>query len=232
MLVLALSAIVLLPRAGRADGPADCGVPATTPLWIDYAGHDAPITPKPGLVLAVSSGTAIPATMRAAGAATIFFDLHLNDRVGTPSAPADPGTIADKAKREFDFAVQVTGCATPLIAENELFGAQTVTPWSTTNAQYRAKVLLLLQELDRLGASTALTIANPPYTGGDAAEWWRQTAQAAILVRQVYFTAPGPKGLYALGPARASRALRQGMRSLISRFAQIGTKFEPRFQIS
>ena len=222
MLVLALSAIVLLPRAGRADGPADCGVPATTPLWVDYAGHDAPITPKPGLVLAVSSGTAIPATMRAAGAATIFFDLHLNDRVGTPSAPADPGTIADKAKREFDFAVQVTGCATPLIAENELFGAQTVTPWSTTNAQYRANVLLLLQELDRLGASTALTIANPPYTGGDAAEWWRQTAQAAILVRQVYFTAPDSKGLFALGPEHASRSMRQGMRGLISRFAQIG----------
>jgi hypothetical protein len=118
--------------------------------------------------------------------------------------------------------VQVTGCAAPLIAENELFGAQTVTPWSATNAQYRANVLLLLQELDNLGATTALTIANPPYTGGDAADWWRETAKAATLVRQVYFTAPGPKGLYALGPARASRAMRQGMRGLISRFAQIG----------
>jgi hypothetical protein len=191
-------------------------------MWVDYAGHDAPITPKPGMVLAVSSGTVVPAAMRAAGAATIFFDLHLNDRVGTTSAPADPSTIAAKAKREFDFAVQITGCATPLIAENELFGAQTVTPWSATNAQYRANVLLLLQELDRLGATTALTIANPPYTGGDAAEWWREAAKAAILVRQVYFTAPGPKALFALGPARASRSMRQGMRGLISRFAQIG----------
>jgi len=76
-------------------------------VWIDYAGHDAPITPKPGMVLAVSSGTVIPGQMRAAGAATIFFDLHLNDRVGTPSKPADPGTIADKAKREFDFAAKM-----------------------------------------------------------------------------------------------------------------------------
>ncbi|HEV7640961.1 MAG TPA: hypothetical protein VGO39_08870, partial [Gaiellaceae bacterium] len=75
---------------------------------------------------------------------------------------------------------------------------------------------------DKLGATTALTIANPPYTGGDAAEWWRQAANAAILVRQVYFTAPGPKDLYALGPARASRAMRQGMRGLISRFSTIG----------
>src|SRR3954453_3378819 len=219
---LAVVGAVAVPRAVRADGPANCGVPTKTPLWIDYAGHDAPITPKGGMVLAVSSGTDIPAQMRAAGAATIFFDLNMNKRVGTPSAPADPATIPDKAKREFDFAVQVSGCATPLIAENELFVAQTVTPWSATNAQYRANVLQLLQELDKLGATTALTIPTPPYTGGEAAEWWRQTAEASILVRQVYFTAPGPKGLFKLGPERASRAMRKGMRGLISRFAQIG----------
>ena len=118
--------------------------------------------------------------------------------------------------------VQVTGCATPLIAENELFGAQTQTPWSATNAQYRANVLSLLQALDALGATTALTIANPPYTGGDAADWWREAAQAAILVRQVYFTSPGPKALYALGPERASRAMRRGLRGLVTHLGQIG----------
>ncbi len=210
------------PAAVRADSPPGCGLPATGPLWVDYAGHDAPITPKPGLVLAVSSGTVAPAAMRQAGAATVFFDLHLNDRIGTTSAPADPATIAEKARKEFDFAVQVTGCSTPLIAENELFGAQTPTPWSATNAQYRANVLSLLQALDALGATTALTIANPPYTGGDAAEWWRQAAQASILIRQVYFTAPGPKALFALGPERASRAMRRGLRSLVAHFGAIG----------
>ena len=174
------------------------------------------------MVLAVSSGTVVPAQMRAAGAATIFFDLHLNDRVGTTSAPADPATIELKAKKLFDFAVEVTGCATPLIAENELFGAQTPTPWSTTNAQYRANVLLLLQDLAALGATPAITIANPPYTGGEAADWWREAAKAAILIRQVYFTSPGPKGLIALGPARASRSMRKGMRGLVAHFGAIG----------
>src|SRR5438067_13727622 len=105
-LALALGAVAIVPRAGHADGPASCGVPARSPVWIDYAGHDAPITPKPGMVLAVSSGTVVPGQMRAAGAATIFFDLHLNDRVGTPSEPADPATIADNEKREVGFAVQ------------------------------------------------------------------------------------------------------------------------------
>jgi hypothetical protein len=213
-------ACVAVP-SGRPDAAA-CGLPGTSPLWVDYAGHDAPITPKPGMVLAVSSGTTVPEQMRQAGAATVFFDLHLNDRVGTPSVPADPSTIKAKAAKEFAFAQQVTGCATPLIAENELFGAQTPTPWSATNAEYRANVLSLVQALDALGATVGITIANPPYTGGDAAEWWRQAAQAAILIRQVYFTAPGPKGLYSMGPLLASRSMRRGMRGLVAHFAQIG----------
>src|SRR3954449_13603685 len=221
--VLVAAVAVLAVAATRPRAAAgDCGIAATTPLWIDYAGHDAPIVPKPGMVLAVSSGTVVPAQMRAAGAATIFFDLHLNDRIGTTVKPVDPSLIAAKAKAEFDFAVQVTGCATPLIAENELFGAQTQTPWSATNAQYRANVLALLQALDDLGATTAITIANPPYTGGEAADWWGEAAKGAILVRQVYFTSPGPKGLYKLGPERASRSMRKGMRGLISRFSEIG----------
>jgi hypothetical protein len=217
---------VVAALAGAHGGPrADtdaCGIPSTGPLWVDYAGHDAPIVPKPGMILAVSSGTVVPAQMRAAGAATIMFDLHLNGRVGTTVKPADPATIPAKAQRLFDFAVSVTGCAHPLIAENELFGAQTVTPWSPTNAQYRANVLTLLQELGKLGATPAITIANPPYTGGEAADWWRQAAQAAILIRQVYFTSPGPIGLSKLGPERASRSMRNGMRKLIAHFAEIG----------
>ena len=152
MLLATALALVAVP-GGRPAQRATCGLPAQPTLWVDYAGHNAPIIPKPGLVLAVSSGTTLPAQLRQAGAATIFFDLHLNDRVGTPSAPADPATIQEKAAKEFVFAQQVTGCATPLIAENELFGAQTPTPWSATNAQYRANVLALVQALDALGAT-------------------------------------------------------------------------------
>jgi hypothetical protein len=191
-------------------------------MWVDYAGHNAPITPKPGMVLAYTSGTDVPAQTRAAGAATIYFDLSLNKRVGTTTAPADPSTIEAKAKSEFAFAQQVTGCQNPLIAENELFGAQTETPWSANNAQYRANVLALLQDLAALGATPALTIANPPYTGGDAANWWRAAAKSAILIRQVYFTSPGPKGLYKEGPLLASRSMRKGLRGLIAHFSQIG----------
>ena len=79
---------------------------------------------RPGLVMATPPGTgSLPTQLRAGGASTIFFDLKLASRVGTPDAPADPATIVDVANREFDAAVKQTGCQTPLIAENELFGS-------------------------------------------------------------------------------------------------------------
>jgi hypothetical protein len=221
LVVLAVLVAAAAPRVAAAHAAA-CGIPSSHPYWVDYAGHDAPVPARPGTVLAVSSGTEVPAKMRAAGAATIMFDLNFNKRVGTPTEPADPATIPDKAKRLFDFAVAVTGCQTPVIALNELFGAQTPTPWSTTNAQYRANTLTLLQELKQLGAQPAITIANPPYTGGEAADWWRAAADAALLVRQVYFTSPNSRGLSKLGPVRASRVMRQGLRNLVGHLTQIG----------
>src|SRR4051794_36476465 len=121
--LVALAALALVGEA-RAQGAA-CAIPTTAPLWIDYAGHEAPITPRPGLVLAYSSGTEEPARARAAGAATAFFDVNFNKRIGTPTAPADPATIDQKAQRLYDFAVSVTGCPTPIVALNELFGAYT-----------------------------------------------------------------------------------------------------------
>jgi hypothetical protein len=184
--VAALAALVAAPRAVHADETPNCGLPAKGPMWVDYAGHSAPITPKPGMVLAVSSGTATPAAMRAAGAATIFFDLHLNDRVGSTTKPADPATIPTKAANEFAFAQQVTGCAKPLIAENELFGAGLVTPWSDTNARYRANVLLYLETLAQRGARPFLLVSAPPYTGSEeAADWWRAVARVADIVQEV-----------------------------------------------
>jgi hypothetical protein len=221
--VAVLLACLAVPGAAVHAARADtCGVPSTQPLWIDFAGGNSVIPAKPGIVAAVASGTDIPAQMRAKGAATILFDLNFNNRVGTPTNPADPSTIADRAKREYDYAVSVTGCSTPIVAENELFGAQTPTPWSDSNAQYRANTLALMQDLANLGAQPAITIANPPYTGGDAGDWWRAVAKVAILVRQVYFTSPDSKGLYAMGPVLASRTMRKGLRDLVTHLADIG----------
>nr|MBA3244250.1 hypothetical protein [Actinomycetota bacterium] len=220
---VALGFALLGALAAAAPAHArECGIPDSKPLWVDFAGHDAPLPQKPGLTLAYTSGTEKPAAARAAGAATVFFDLNFNKRVGTPTAPADPATIVEKADRLFDFAVSVTGCATPWIALNELFGAQTPTPWTETTAQYRENTLVLIRRLAERGARPAITIANPPYTGGEAADWWREAAATALLIRQVFFTAPNVPQLHALGPVRGSRAMRRGMRGLVRRFTEIG----------
>ena len=79
----------LSARCPRALADA-CGVPDATPVWVDFGGHDAPIPAKPGLVIAVASGTDVPAQIREAGAATVLFDLNLNKRVGTTSEPGRP----------------------------------------------------------------------------------------------------------------------------------------------
>ncbi len=224
--LVALALLVGLRPGGSAGSPAasarECGIPDANPLWVDFAGHDAPLPQKPGLVLAYSSGTEKPAAARAAGAATILFDLNFNNRVGTPTTPNDPATMVERADRLYDYAVTVTGCTTPWIAENELFGAQTPTPWTATTAQYRANVLALVRRLTERGARMFVTIANPPYTGDEAAQWWRDLAATAVLVRQVYFTSPSVGGLHARGPVLASRAMRKGMRANVSRFTEIG----------
>ena len=72
-----------------------------------------PVFGKPGVVVGASSGD-WPAQMRALGAGTVYFDLNLKNRVGTPTKPTDPSTMADRAQRLYDFASQQTGCPTPV----------------------------------------------------------------------------------------------------------------------
>ncbi len=222
-LLLVTAAAVAVFGAGARTAFADgCGIPSTPPVWVDFAGHNAPIPAKPGIVMAVASGTDAPQQYRNAGAATVLFDLNFNKRVGTTSNPADPSVIDARAQALFDYAVSVTGCQTPTIAENELAGAQTATPWTPNNAQYRANVLQFLTDLANMGAVPLLSIANPPYTGGDARLWWQQVSKVAILLRQVYFTSPNAVGLYNLGPAAASLSMRQSLRGLVDHLTQIG----------
>jgi hypothetical protein len=144
LVVVCAIALVLVAGAARGAGPASplplpCGLPQTAPLWVDYADGQVPfwstIFARPGIVGAASQFI-VPPQLRAKGAKTVYFDLYLNNRVGTPSRPADPSVIQDRADKLFDTAVTSSGCATPLIAENELFGSQLPTPWTPTTQQF------------------------------------------------------------------------------------------------
>jgi hypothetical protein len=216
--------LALTGGAARGSAPAQlplpCGLPQVQPLWVDYADGQVPfwstIFARPGVVGA-ASGLIIPPQLRARGAKTVYFDLYLSNRVGTPSQPADPSQVQSRADKLFDTAVASSGCDHPLIAENELFGAQSPTPWTATTTQYRANVLAYLQRLAERGARPFLLLSNRPYTHDPVADdWWRNVAQVADIVPEVYFAGPrisklGPTG----GSLRLRSTLRQRMQDLI-----------------
>jgi hypothetical protein len=223
--VLCVLAAAVATATGSSRAVAwPCGIPSAAPLWVDYTDAAVPfwrqVFARPGLVLATPPGTGgLPSGLRAAGASTVYFDLKLASRVGTPDAPADPAKIADTANAVFDAAVKQTGCPTPLIAENELFGASTQTPWTPGNAQYRANVLALLTQLAARGAHPYLLIASPPFGGDVAGDWWRAVARVSDIVREFF---PSPPEVSAAGPVVGSRILRMQMRQAMGAFTSIG----------
>lgn len=229
--VLLAIAAALLAGAARAGGadvpttpPADlhaCTLPGKAPYWFEYADGAVPfwrLFAKPGVIAAVPN-LGLPAEIRALGGQTVYFDLYLNKRVGIPSAPADPSVIDARAEKFFIYVENSTHCSNSVIAENELFGANLATPWSPTNAQYRANVLRFLTKLHDLGGQPWLLVNRSPYTAGEAGDWWRAVAKVASIVREVYFPAPL---IYQQGPVLGSRTLRQSFRNGILDFTRIG----------
>ncbi len=219
-----------LVAAGRAESvpvwAGQCGAPTNETLWGDYSWPTLlPIMARHGTLLAVTNnpGGDYPVAARKRGAATFGFDLHLKDHVGTPGAPADPSTVEAAAQKQYDKTVaRMGGCTTPLIVENELFGAGNVTPWSPTNAQYRADVLAFLQDLAALGAHPALLVARSPYMGSaDAVNWWLEVAKVADVVREDYVPATE---VWNLGPVLGNRLLRERYRQAVADFTSIGIR--------
>ena len=211
--------------APEADAAA-CGLPDTTPLWIDYAEGSVPfrneVFGRPG-VIAATSGTRVPEELRRRGAQTIYWQMNIRNIVGRPSQPADPFSIPGQANVLFDRAAASSGCATPLIGLEELWGANLRTPWSATNAQYRANVLVLAETLAARGARPFLFVHGRPAAQGGAADWWLTLAQSADIVYEAYYHGAA---VQALGALLGNRQLRLNMRRVIRVFADIGVPRE------
>ncbi|HWX09210.1 MAG TPA: hypothetical protein VNY33_04470, partial [Gaiellaceae bacterium] len=223
LIVVCAAALFVGPALAATPAPyaGQCGLPATQPMWAEFGwptdAYNA-ILGKPGIVLGASSG-AYPAQMRAAGAATVYFDLNLPNRIGTTTAPADPALIPGRAQKFFDFAVAQTGCPKPVIVLNELAGAGLVTPWQDKNAQYRQDALTFVQALAQLGAYPVLLINASPYTGGVAGDWWRTVAVSAEIVREDYIPA---SITWKNGPVLGNRNLRNSYRQAVADLTSIG----------
>ncbi|HEX4323600.1 MAG TPA: hypothetical protein VHZ77_03105 [Gaiellaceae bacterium] len=227
-LVVSLAAAsACLFAAGRAASDpvfaGQCGIAAQRTVWAEY-GWPAllPILARPGTLLAASthSGTDYAVKARRRGAETYAFDLKLKEKVGGPTAPADPSTIQAAADSEYGKAAARAGCSTPLVVENELFGAATPTPWTASNAQYRANILAFLTELAAKGAHPVILINKSPYAGStDAVAWWRSVAKVADIVREVYL--PATK-VWPLGPILGNRFARESYRNAVTALTSIG----------
>ena len=222
--VAAVLIVAVSPVAGRRALAAvgSCALPSSAPLWIEYG--DALTTDvrdvfaRPGVIVS-TSGTGGPAYFRAHGAATTYFELHLPDLVGQPSAPADPASIAGASSKLLAQAIASTGCSTPWIALNELFGSNLPAPWSATNTVYRANVLTLMQQLAAGGAHPVLLVHGNYTVAGATADWWRQVSQSGDIVYEAYYDA---SHVSALGPLMGNRRMRLGLRRLVSDFGGIG----------
>jgi hypothetical protein len=220
MLVFVSSASAATPRASApAPYAGTCGLPSTQPIWFDFGQtYLEPIFGQAGVAIGASTGD-WPAHMRSLGAATVYFDLNLRNRVGTPTKPTETDTMPDRAKRLYDFASQQTGCSTPIVVFNELQGPGLVSPWSDTNAKYRANVLALIQNIAQLGAKPVLLVPAAIYADGDALNWWMQVSQTAELVREIYVPATAT---WKQGSVLGNRTLRDKYRAAVDNLTSIG----------
>lgn len=226
VLLIAIGAAVGLGQAAPAARSAQCGLPDVRPLWIDYAEGSVSfrneIFGRPGVV-AATSGVANAEALRAGGAQTVYWWMKLTRLAGTPAKPTDPAAIPAAVEEVFSKAVAASGCETPLIVLNELQSAGTTTPWTPSNAQYRANVLELVRGLAARGARTLLLVSAKPYTDGEARDWWLRAAEAADIVREVYFPAPT---VMRKGVVLGSRMMRQAFRQGLAPFIALGIRPE------
>ena len=215
-----VAAVLAWPGAGQAA--LSCGVPEAQPTWIDFSDGSVSFWrerfAKPGVVVA-TGGTGLAEEARAAGAGTVHWDMYLRKRVGTPSEPADPALMEKRADSLFDYAVAVSGCQTPLIALNELWGASLPTPLTPTAERYRANVLRFVTRLRERGGRPALLVSSEPFTGGDAAAWWRAVAAVSDLVLENYANA---NIIWRDGAIDGSRRLRVRHRQSVAKLLAVG----------
>ncbi|HEU0246338.1 MAG TPA: hypothetical protein VFR38_04560 [Gaiellaceae bacterium] len=214
--------VVLLAWPATGTAALSCGLPEEQPVWVDFADSSVSFWrerfARPGIVVA-TGGPQLAAEAREAGAGTVHWDMYLRKRVGTPSEPADASVIEKRADSLFDYAVSVSGCDRPLIALNELWGSSLPTPLTPTAERYRANVLRFVSRLAERGGRPALLVSSEPFTGGDAAAWWKSVAAVSDLVLENYANA---NLIWRDGPVHGSRRLRVRHRQSAAKLLALG----------
>jgi len=216
----ALFGLLALPQP--APAALSCGLPETQPVWIEYT--EGSVTfwrerfARPGVVIA-TGGFNIAAEARAAGAGTVHWEMHLRKLVGTLVDPADTSLMEGRADAVYDRAMAVTGCQTPLVALNELWGSSMPMPLTPAAEQYRENVLRFVRRLAARGARPALLVPGHPFTSGGAEVWWKSIGEVSDIVLEKYANA---NVIWRDGAIDGSRRLRTSYRRAAAQLLHIG----------
>lgn len=219
-LTLLLAAVVaaLSCATGRAHAAA-CNLPDASPLWVDYVDGTVPFRSEfavPGELVATTG--LLPGSFYAGGAQTVYWNMHLEQYVGTPAVPAPLDGMAAAANEQIDQATNSIGCGQTVIALNEMLGVTSGAPLTATAALYRQDVLAFVQALAARGAQPYLLLPSSPNASADPT-YWSQLAASAHLVREVYLAAPT---VMAAGPTGARRTLRVAYRTAVQKLGELG----------
>ena len=221
-LLVAVVPAALSGSAAGGPGALSCGLHESQPVWIDFADGSTSFWRerfgRSGVVIA-TGGPLLAAEARTRGAGTVHWDMYLRKRVGTPSEPADPSLMEKRADALFDYAVETSGCQQPLIALNELSGSSLPSPLTPTAERYRSNVLRFVTQLAERGGRPALLVSSEPFTGADAAEWWRAVSRVSDLVLESYSNA---NVVWREGAVDGSRRLRAKYRQGAVKLLAIG----------
>ena len=221
---LAVGALVAALLAWPSPGQAalSCGLPDAAPTWIDFADGSVSFWQerfaRPGVVVATggtAAGRGGEDGRRGHGA------------LGHVSAQARGDAVRagrsghDRAARGLALRLRRRGVGlpTPLIALNELWGASLPTPLTPTAERYRANVLRFVTRLKERGGRPALLVSSDPFTGGDAAAWWKSVGAVSDLVLENYANA---NLIWRDGPIDGSRRLRARHRQSVAKLLAVG----------
>ncbi len=213
-------------RSSRGRRPVgrhfSCGLPETQPTWIDFADSSVSFWrerfARPGVVVATGGAGA-----RRRGARGRSRDRalgHVSAQARRHAVrPGRPGADGEARRR----ALRLRGLGLRLrdAADRAERAVGRVAP-DAAHADRRAlpgERPPLRHRLAERGGRPALLVSSEPFTGGDAAAWWRSVAAVSDLVLENYANA---NLIWRDGAVDGSRRLRERYRQSVAKLLAVG----------
>ena len=146
--------------------------------------------------------------------------MYLRKRVGTPSDPADPALMEKRADSLFDYAVDGLRLSDAADRAERAVGGIAARRRSPRPPSATAPTSCASSRASRSAADgRRCFVSSEPFTGGDAAAWWRAVGAVSDLVLENYANA---NLIWRDGAIDGSRRLRARHRQSASKLLAVG----------